>query len=329
MPASRSVFTWGNLLKTVVSLGVIYWLYLNVDWETFGDTFQNIDYYYLGISIAFFLVNQIIIAWKLKRIISIVDSNIHALDILRANFIGSFLGIISPSSLGVDVVRGYYLYRSGAEKEVVISSMLLDRMLGMITVIIAGGVSLFFIERVQEYPWLIYSYALMLLLIVAFAFSLNLRLLSTVESGVTRLPFKWLVSRLLELLQAYKLFAEKRFLLLFPLILSVGVIILRIVSIYYITLALGETIFWGYYFLIIPTLIIAVMLPIAVAGIGIREGTLTAMLMLFGMTQNYAVATSLVMSITITLTVVVLGIIFLMISPKNLRTQLKDSKGQD
>ncbi|MCG8528633.1 MAG: flippase-like domain-containing protein [Opitutales bacterium] len=323
MEQSKKFFSLSNLIKLLVSALIVIWIVMTADWAQIVDVFSKIDPVFLSLAVGVFVINQYVIAIKLKSIIGIVDKKIHAFDILRANFVGSFLGLVFSSTIGVDIVRGYYLYRSGCSKDIVISSMLIDRMLGVVTVIVSGGVSLFFIPQVGSMVWLRLSYVLFVIVIIAFLGTLNVKFLGFLRQQLKFLRFQWLITKAQEFMDAYLLFAKQRMKLILPMFLSIVVILMRILSIYFITVALGEVISIGYYFLIIPTVIIAAMLPFAVAGIGIREGTLAALLMLFGMSENYAIAATLVSAIKITLIVIVAGVIFLMLTPKNVREQMK------
>ena len=94
-------------------------------------------------------------------------------------------------------------------------------------------------------------------------------------------------------------------LLVFSLTLLVQ--ITRILTYYFVALAFSISIPFIYFLLFIPLIMLVIMIPITIGGLGVREGTFVAFFNLVGMSINNAVIISFTSSFIDTLNTIILG----------------------
>ena len=78
------------------------------------------------------------------------------------------------------------------------------------------------------------------------------------------------------------------------MLLSLGLQIMAVVYYYILAKALGFDVSLPPFFLIIPLSVIAMLMPISIAGIGIREYTFVFLFALFGVARAESVALALI-----------------------------------
>ena len=131
------------ILKAVVSISLLTFLLVNIDWSTVGKNLRNANILLLLIASLLNIVERFQMTYKWNLLIRVRGIIVSFGKLFWINSIGSFLGLFLPSSLGTDIVRGYYLVKNNSEKSVSISSVFVDRVLGMFSLLLLGVVSVF------------------------------------------------------------------------------------------------------------------------------------------------------------------------------------------
>src|SRR5215475_7530471 len=189
---------------------------------------------------------------------------------LRFNMIGAFFNQTLPSSIGGDAVRLWLVARGGAGWRAATYSIFVDRAIGLIALAVLIVASL---------PW---SYALIgdaqgrtaLLLVdfAALAGGMGFLLLG-------KLPWPWLKRWwATHHLHACSVIADR---LLFSskhgpkiAMLSLSVHVLTAVIAWCVVQSIAAPIGFGQIFLLVPPVMLITMLPISIAGWGVREATM-------------------------------------------------------
>ena len=121
--------------------------------------------------------------------------------VMRIFFVSTFVGTFLPASVGGDAVRAYALVREGVDAPASVASVLMDRMLGVLSVLIMAVVGLLFARQMARDPLVVTALAVTALVCaVTAAVVFSQRADALVQRVVVLVPWKTgraLVARLL------------------------------------------------------------------------------------------------------------------------------------
>jgi len=209
-------------------------------------------------------------------------------------FEGAFFNLFLPTLIGGDVVRGFTIYRITGGHAASIASILMDRLTGFAALMVIALASLGF--ALSRLPSLQIP---LLILGVAVLFGLVLLLLSSDRAarwagGIFRvLGLPHFQGKFLGMMEAIGRYRDHRAALLQAFLLSALLQALIIVTYYLVGAALRIGVPLSYYFVFVPLITVVAMLPVSVAGLGVREGGVIYFFSLVGVEP----ATSLSMSL--------------------------------
>jgi glycosyltransferase 2 family protein len=192
--------------------------------------------------------------------------------VMRIFFVSSFVGTFLPASVGGDAVRAYALAREGVDAPASVASVVMDRMLGVLSVLVMAVVGLAFARQMARDPVVISALAVTALVCAATAAVVFSRRADAVVQKVTgRLPWPAGRAVLLRLLAAIQVYATRHGDLVNVLIGSIGVQLLRIVQAYFLGQALGIAQPLTTYVAFIPLILLVMLLPVTVNGLGTSQ----------------------------------------------------------
>jgi uncharacterized protein (TIRG00374 family) len=281
------------LLKAAITLGLLYFLVSKVDlaksidllvWAKIGDVALTI--FVLAIQ-----AGCAILRWH--RILLVKGMQIPISHSVRYFWLGLFFNQLLPSSIGGDAVRGYCLVREGQSLGRATLSVLLDRMLGMIGLIVLIAMTM--------------PYALSLIHAQELQWGIGFALLAAI-AGLTSVLFMDLMTRKFASWRVTKglttLACDARQLLLsrqgWGLVFLSGVIhLLSIVSVGVLSWALGVRVDWMALAVIVPIATLLITVPVSIAGWGVREGVMVVGLGYAGIASEEALALSILYGLSL------------------------------
>jgi glycosyltransferase 2 family protein len=223
----------------------------------------------LAAAVLLVLVDRLLMAYRWIVLLYTLDpaDRPPLADILRIFFVSTFLGTFLPS-VGGDAVRAYGIAKLHMRGEDAVASVFMDRMLGIASLFIMAlvGVTL---ARDLASNWVIIASlglaAAACLVTLLLVFSQRADILTSLI--LTRLPaaVQHAGQRLLESIQRY---AAHHAQLAKVLGCSVAVQALRILQAYYLGRSLGIEASLGTYFAFLPLILLVMLLPVTVSGLG-------------------------------------------------------------
>ena len=223
--------------------------------------------------------------------------NISFLDSVRLFFVGLFFGNFSPGPIGADIYQIYHMHtiKPGLLKPLSLSFFL--RLNGLLINLLLAIVVLSldirsWMNLINIYPasltlpnWLVYS------ILSAFLLMATLVASSQIRSRM-HLIYKKLCEVIRGLIELFSAFSFSQHASI--AIMGVLVVFSRVMSIYVLVQAFGSTIDGLDVILIVTVSTLAALLPISLGGLGVREISLTALLIAFGVAPSESVAISLI-----------------------------------
>lgn len=192
--------------------------------------------------------------------------------VLRVFFVAAFVGTFLPAGVGSDAVRVLALSRYQIRGSDVLASVLVDRLIGVLSIVLAAAVGLTLSATFRAQPPVLAAIGLMSAgCVAAGTFVFSGRLQAWIARMSVRLPWprsRLLVERLTTALRAY---ASRAPAMAEVLALSMVLQTLRVLQAYGIGLSLGITAPLTSYFAIIPVVLLVMLMPITISGLGTTQ----------------------------------------------------------
>ena len=270
----------------------------------------NLNFFFVAMLM---IALQIIIAnirWQI--VLNNFKFQLSYMATLRYLWIGLFFNQALPSSIGGDALRGYYLSRSGANLKNATLGVLLDRLFGFIGLValVLLVVPLLF-SRLDGLAaqWQIIFVIVGMLSVLSVVFILDL------------LPYDFSNWKIIRGLYALSFEARKMFFSMTPgiilLLLSISIHVFSIIAVLILSEGLGLEISWLGIVLVVPLATLFMLIPISIAGWGVREGVMIVGLGYLNVLPEQALALSILYGLLMLITALPGGIIWLFSSHLN------------
>lgn len=286
--------TRGRLFRLAVAIGLTaYVLWRAAPSQVIGAA-AGVDVKWVVEACALVVFDRALMAYRWWLLLCTIDPQ-HRPPlpvILRIFFVSTFVGTFLPS-VGGDVYRAYSLARYGVRGAQAASSVLMDRLLGVVSILVMAAAGLVLATRLASNPAVITA---LVLGAVGSAAALGAVLSPQLASLGTRVVQAMPESRVRriagELIAAIRDFSRFRRTLLYVLVLSIGVQILRVVQAYCLGRGLHIGLPVSLYFAVLPTILLVMLLPVTISGLGTGQWAFVGLFGEFGVPAASAFALS-------------------------------------
>lgn len=306
-----------HTLKIVISVILLSFLLIKVDWKSFLNSLQNSNLLLIFISflISFLIIWLMSLKWNL--LLRVNNYSIATFTLMKITMITSFIGLFLPSSLSTDILRGYYLTKEKSSKLLSASSIIVDRLSGISSLLFMIFLGLFLSENIfDELNLKPILYSLIFVLLISIIVLFNRGIKNKIDL-VFEKSNNVVIKNLKKIYLAVNDFRKYPKTVLITFLLSIIVQLLRGIRFYLIAIAFNIEISIIYFIIIVPIIMLAIMLPISLGGFGVKEGIAVAFLQLIGIAFNDAVTITLIESITMTIVILLGGVMYLFYKPTN------------
>lgn len=249
---------------------------------------------WIGLALALVLVDRALNAYRWLILLRALTpgSRPPLAAVMRIFFVSSFVGNFLPS-VGGDVYRAYQLARLNVRPAEAAASVLMDRVLGVLSMVIVGAsafASLRGIEIPGVAPALVVTAACCG---VAAAAVFSSRAAAAAVALAERIPSPRFSHIARGLTGAVRRYADHHGALAAVLALSAGVQVLRILQAFCLGLALGIAAPASIYFAFVPLITLVMQIPITIAGLGTTQYAFERLFGYAGVAAPLAVALSI------------------------------------
>ena len=282
-------------IKVVVTLLLFGWVISQVDLYTLQQIVSSANIGHLAIATVCHAAAFLLFSIRWWYLYRLQDRKFSYKHTFESYYLGLFCNNILPTGMGGDVVRILRLHRAGFDSHLLVSSTVLDRIIGLVTIILMGLMALLFIPNLNLSGTtinIIIVFTLVIPIGISFLFSgYSAKILSVISK---RFEHNHIRNYLIKVLTSFHEYRRKRPQLLIALLLSFIAQYLVILSYIFIGASLNIDLPVLIYFSIIPIVFLATSLPVSVGGLGIRESILVYLFTLFGIDTQAAIALSLI-----------------------------------
>jgi len=257
-------------LKILVSAALLYLALRKVDFHELASRFDVASLGWIALAIAATFLQIFIGVLRWREVSAECDAPLGLTQATRYNLIGAFFNQTLPSSIGGDAVRLWLVARAGAGWRAATYSIFVDRAIGLIALAILIVASLPWSYRLISDPH--GRSALLFVDFAALAGGLGFLLLG-------RLQWPWLKRwwgthhlHACSVIANRVIFSRQRG----PKIavLSLLVHVLAVVIAWCVVRSIAAPVLFGQVFQLVPPVMLITMVPISIAGWGVREATM-------------------------------------------------------
>jgi uncharacterized membrane protein YbhN (UPF0104 family) len=278
---SRRVATrW--LLRVAFTVGVVAWILSGLHIDHLGEALAGVRLPWVGLAFVLYIAGQLVSAARWTLLGRSAGFQRPFRTYARYYFVGMFLNLFAPSTIGGDTARALYL-AEGHRRGLALGSVLFDRASGLALLMGLGAVGV-----------LIFG-----------SYGLPVALTRTMLAvGIAIVAAWWTCPRLVRLLpEHHRLrrrvehdlagFWRDRRLLVRVAVLASTFHLMQVSTQWVLARAVGIALPFGYCLIMHPILSVMLALPVSVGGFGVREAGYLYFVGRFGFAPAIAVAMSL------------------------------------
>ena len=299
-----------KLLKLLVILLFLLYLIYKTDFIIVKQLLLQVDIFWFCLSFIILISRNYLLAFRWKILLAFHNFHFSSFVLAKYYIISIFFSLFLPSIVGGDAIRWYYLHDHGVKHNKVLSSILYERFVGIISLAFFASFNLFMDFEIVESDIVKITIIIILFLCCAlFVIFLNFYKLSKwIWTTDTLSRFKSTV----KFVENLKDYSQNMRVVIYCLILSLITQLMGILAVYFISLSLNSSINFFYFITFLPIVWLISMIPISIGGLGLREGAFILLFTSIGMSKEMAIAISALILLQMIVHGMLGGLIFLL-----------------
>lgn len=285
-------------LKVAVSVGLLVFLIRSteIDMASLRESLAKTDLVYVGLALLTPYIGNLITSTRWKGLLEMQGVRISHGVLFRSCMVAVFFNQIMPGTIGGDVIRIYDSWKGGATKAVAVSTIIVDRVLGLFALAIFAVVGLLFVRGdLADYgsmPIVVVAMAFGLGGFIALVFSPLRAMVDLARAMYTRFPgpFSKFFGKMDRSVEPFR---GRHASLVRALALSIALQLNVVLLHYLLGRAIGIELGYFEYFYIVSVALFVMLIPISINGIGVRESIFVYMLGSVGVPKSDALVLSL------------------------------------
>jgi uncharacterized protein (TIRG00374 family) len=292
-----------NLVKVLVTVTIIYLIFKKFE-IGFDDIVTSFKHQPCWFAASFLMQLGAIFFSILRWNVLLVSQNLNVpfAHVVKTFLVGRFLGTFTPTGIGLEAYKAYDIARYTGMAEASVSVVLIEKMIGtFFSLSLLVLLTLPFFMGAFNIKFLVvfgafFAVLLILALVLLFRPVLFKKILKL------NFPLKGKIERpLTKTVDAFTVYSERKGSLLLAIVLGFAVYIFWFLTYYTNSLALGAGLTLAEVFKVGPMTQIATMIPLSIAGIGLREGAFMGLLDSLGIVTGAAPAARSAMMLSATM----------------------------
>ena len=275
-------------LRVAASIGLVAIMVTRLDTANMLRFVRRADVGLVALTLLAVLADRTLMAVRWMKLVEALGVHAARSKLFKIFFLSTFFGSFLPSGVGGEAVRAISFSRLTSKGIESVASIALDRLIGLLSMLLTGLLSLGVFYQVYPHPALLYvvlasSFLLLIVLGSALARPVHAKLLERFGSGAGR--FAGWLRKGVEAMTRYR---EKPGVLGLVLLMSIGVQLLRVLQAYLLSEAMDLETPAVYFLCFVPPILVITMLPISVGGWGTANLAYVALFSQVGMDPDGA-----------------------------------------
>lgn len=296
-----------TLLKLGVSIGLLAWVIHGIDVDEFHEVIASIPTTYLLLAAGLILLQIPVLAQRWFQILFVLREQPEWLMICKATYVGIFFNQAFPGSVGGDIIRVAQLRANGMSLRVSANSVILERLSGLYALVLLMAVLSPLVEPMAA------SRSLVVLAVsLASMVTAGFVILAFVDQLVPDWRALTIVKRSLAAIRDdFMGLINDTGSTAYTLLLGAISWSLNLWAIYFLCIGVGIELPVVTCFFFGGLSVLASVLPISMAGWGVREGTMVALFGLVDIPPAQAMTVSVTFGVLMVLTSLPAGLLWL------------------
>lgn len=279
------------ILRTGISAALLVILFRKIDFHGTLKVIASLKISYFILATVTFFIIYFLVFYRWRTLLKAQGLNLPLSRVLSSYSGGIFFSLFLPSTIGGDVARSIDLGTHTQRHNVIVASVLLDRISGFVGLVIVALVFLGFSHNLINEPsvyGIVFLLALLLGTILLFIFNKGIYnwINHSSKKGGFRDTIRCLHSEIY-------FFRSKPSVLILVLIYSITIQLFASVSSYFLLCSLGAKINILYPLVLTPVIAIITALPISIGGLGLRDASSIFFYTKVGVAKDIALGQSL------------------------------------
>jgi glycosyltransferase 2 family protein len=291
--AEHATSTRSQALRLGVSLALLGLLLFLADLETVSGVIAGARPELLALMFACMVGERLFAAFRWLVLLRTVEPGVAYWPVLRVTLVSNFVGTFLPGGVGIEVLRVYGLSRAMADLPLALSSVLVERLCGLMALVLLTAIGLLLAPIHLPDAVQVVLGAGLVALLAAGAVLLHPwpRRIGRRLLALPRLAP--LMQRLVGFERRIDAYARRPFALALSLALALAFQLLRVTTVVVGAHALGVEAALTIFIAIVPITILVALLPISLGGLGAREVSYVALFGLAGVQPEAALVLAL------------------------------------
>ena len=262
--------TFSRALRVLVAVALTTFFLLKAQPARVAEALAGADVAWIAMAVGLVFIDRALMAhrWIALLVALAPGSRPPLSEVLRIFFVSTFIGSFMPSVAG-DAYRAYSLSRLHVRGAEAAASVFVDRMLGVLSIVIGGAISALALGRQAfERATLIALGAGTAASAIAAAAIFSERMAAATQAVVARVPNTRVRRVGAGLVDAVRRYTHHHGALASVLLTSMAVQVLRVLQAWCLGRALGIPAPLVVYFIAIPVILLVMLLPVTINGLG-------------------------------------------------------------
>lgn len=263
-----------RILVSLALIALLFWLGRD-NFTKIIHSLGSVNMYVFAAAFFLFLISIVFLAWRLKVILFAQNCMIGLRDLFSLTLIAHFFTNFMPTSVGGDIIKGYYIARKIKARLNSYASVIMDRVIGMFSLLTLSSAALFFIGKDARHSFVVWVDITLLLGCIAVMITLIYRPLAKrflSSLGIFRLLQHLRIdSAAKKLYAAISVYQNQKGKLLQMFSLSLVAQFVSFITVYLLAVSFSVSIPFERVVLAMPLIAVLCMLPVTMNGLGLRE----------------------------------------------------------
>ena len=279
------------------------------------QSLSGANFFFIALILFTANLDRFLMAYKWNLLLRAKGIRLPLWQVIGAYYKASFWGSLFLPTIGCDAIRSYEVFRKTKRPEDTISSVVVERVLGLIATSFVSLFGLFlFIQNVDSSGWgnLVRLLLFLIGVVVLFVFSFKINRVAPLARR-----FPWLSGRfdakIASFFFSYQGYSKNRRALLSFLLWSIFEQFSPVLDAYLVSRAFHLNIPWITFIMFVPVIMMVIRLPVSFDGFGVREGLSVYLFGLAGVPSAQAFLIGFVPSIISRISVAPLTLYFFLV----------------
>lgn len=281
-------------IKAIVSIALIWYLLSTTPFSEILESLRSAELIWLVAAFLMIYLGKALTTFRWQAILNAQGIRVPFFRLMASVFVGQFFNSLLPTTVGGDASRAYDVASYSKEAATSVTSVVMDRLIGVFALSLLALVSLLIGYQIgEDISFFIFPVVVVFLMCLAsLVLILNATFVSKVNGVLKRLHLTKLAKQIEIASISLRELSKQKDVLLLAFLVSLALQINVVLFYFMISVSLHLEVSLLYYFMIVTIALVVLLLPFSINGIGVREGIFVYLLGELGVASQDAIALS-------------------------------------